>query len=83
MNSEPFKVREGLGADLANRDLSNLLNTWLRNHGPNPIFRTCASCRNMAQAPNAAFCSLFNATPPVDVILAGCPSYVDNCEIPF
>jgi hypothetical protein len=83
MSSNPFKVREGLGAESANRQLGELLNKWLTEQGPNPIFRTCVSCKHMAPPPNGALCGFYNMTPPATVIVAGCDKYVDDCEIPF
>jgi len=66
----------------SNAALSNALNVWLTSHGPNAIFRTCMSCTNMVQD-GPAFCRLYNVTPPVAVILAGCDKHNDGEEIPF
>lgn len=81
--SSKFETRKGPGADGANQQLSELLNTWLTTQGPSPIFRTCASCRHMSAGGAPAFCNRYGMTPPVDVILAGCPSHEDSEDIPF
>lgn len=78
-----YQTRQGPGADLANQQLSELLNTWLTTQGPSPIFKTCASCRHMSQGNAPAVCQLYNMTPPVDVIISGCGSHDDANDIPF
>jgi len=79
-----FPVRETVCYETqqSNHALSELLNTWLTNHGPSAIFRTCDSCKFMSQE-GPTFCQLYNMTPPVKVVLSGCPSHQDNSEIPF
>lgn len=68
--------------DDASNDLAAKLNDWFTGHGPTAIFRTCATCKHMAvDAP--AFCNRYNMTPPAAVIVAACPEYDDNEEIPF
>lgn len=79
----PPKVRTGPGSEAANHELGNLLNQWLENSGPNGLFRTCASCRRMARTPAPAFCHLYNVTPPIDVLLAGCDRHSDEMEPPL
>lgn len=78
----PFPVREGEGARESGFALSVALNNWLTTSGPVEIFRTCGSCRNM-QKQGAAYCSWFQATPPVEVILKGCEKHDDEHEVPF
>jgi hypothetical protein len=82
MNSN-YKTRKGIGAEQANQQLGELLNTWLTTQGPSPIFQTCASCDHMAGINQAAFCNLYKLVPPVETILQGCESHKDNEDIPF
>lgn len=46
------------------------------------IKRSCASC-TYANREGPFKCSVYNVTPPLDVIMNGCPSYSDNDDIPF
>lgn len=78
-----YETRKGPGADLANRQLSELLNTWLTTQGPSPIFKTCASCRHMPIGNMPAFCELYKMVPPASVIISGCSSHDDSEDIPF
>ena len=80
--SSKFVIREGAGSAPASAELSLLLNTWLTNFGPSDIFRTCQNCKHMNQE-GPTFCRMYNMTPPVAVVIAGCPSHVDVEEIPF
>jgi len=84
MSNAPFRVREPLADDAiaSNNHLSELLNTWLCSSGASAIFKNCANCRHMSTE-GPAICGLFKATPPVSVIVAGCPSHEDLGEIPF
>lgn len=77
-----YQVRQGPGSDLASMDLSKALNEWMEKHGPEGLYRTCANCRFMERE-QAAFCHKFRLTPPVVVIMAGCPEHDDDCEVPF
>lgn len=77
-----FKIREGAGSAPASASLSQLLNDWLTNFGPSDIYRTCGNCKHMRQE-GPAFCGLYQMTPPVGVVIAGCPSHEDVEEIPF
>lgn len=77
-----FRIREGAGSAPASTALSQLLNAWLTDFGPSDIYRTCGNCKHMAQE-GPASCTLYQMTPPVAVILSGCPSHEDIEEIPF
>ena len=77
-----FDVRGGPGSEDASRDLSQALVDWMQKHGPSPLFKSCGNCVSMRKE-GPAFCQLYQQTPPVDVILAGCPSHNDEAEIPF
>lgn len=66
----------------SNEMLSGLINEWLTSGGPSAIFRTCENCEHMQQE-GPAFCKLYQMTPPVAVIIAGCPSHADCNQIPF
>lgn len=80
----PFELRKNgvYEADAASIALGEALNRWLTDFGPAPIFRTCQTCKFM-QRGGPAFCNKYNATPPVETILAGCAAYVDQGDIPF
>jgi len=73
---------EGTTTGDANAALGKALNEWFTTHGPDAIFKSCGNCKHMAQA-GPAFCGLYNTTPPVAVIIAGCPSHDDMEVIPF
>lgn len=77
-----FQPRHGAGGDDSSMGLSRALNGWLEEFGAVGIFRTCGSCIHSVKEGPAA-CSLFQATPPVAVILSGCENYEDEHEIPF
>lgn len=77
-----FTVRQGAGGDDASFSLSKALNSWMEEFGPTGLFKTCGNCRNMSRE-GPAFCTLYQMTPPVDVILKACPSHDDEHEIPF
>jgi hypothetical protein len=81
--SPPIRVRTDEGADPSNRMLSKALQNWLTTYGPNGIFKTCGNCRHMAKAGAPTFCNLYQITPPVEVVIHGCPSHEDEDEIPF
>lgn len=70
--------------DDSNQHLGQLINAWLSEAGPNAIFKNCGNCTHM-QKQGPAVCGKFNMTPPVEVILAGCPEHDDEAEdeIPF
>lgn len=79
------KVRQsGLTADEASNALGEALNNWFEKFGATAIFKSCANCSAMVND-NAtpAYCSKYNMTPPVAVIMTGCPNHVDAEEIPF
>lgn len=76
------RIRTGPGSEEASLDLSGKLNEWLERSGPNGLFRTCGSCRQM-QRTGPAHCLMFRATPPIDVILAGCDRHEDEAVAPF
>lgn len=80
----PYELRKNgiFEADAASQALGEALNRWLTDFGPSPIFRTCQSCKHM-QTGGPAFCNKYKMTPPVEVILAGCPAHEDQSEIPF
>ena len=80
--SSKFRVRAGEGSHAASHALSALLNQWFSNYGPSDVYVTCGNCKHMTEQ-GPAFCSLYNMTPPVSVIVAGCPSHEDKEEIPF
>jgi len=84
MSSEKprYAPRPDAGGASANEHLSALLNTWLIEHGPVGICKTCASCLHMAQQ-GPALCRAFNQTPPITVIMTGCEKYEDTDDIPF
>lgn len=74
----------GQTADEASNALSVALNNWFTEFGPVPIFKSCANCAHMVndnQTPT--YCNKYNMTPPVAVVVAGCPAHVDSEEIPF
>lgn len=77
-----FRVRQNAGGADASFALSKALNEWFEEFGPTGIFRTCGSCRNMQKAGEPR-CALFNAVPPVGIILAGCEKHDDEHEVPF
>lgn len=74
------QLNNALRSDLAtiepSRDFAAALNGWFIKHGPTAIYKTCATCQFMKQT-GAAFCEKYNATPPVSVIMTGCPEYRD------
>jgi hypothetical protein len=80
--SNPFRTRQGPGAEDANTDLGLKLNEWLERSGPPGIFRTCASCRSM-QRTGPAHCLKYNMVPPIDIIMVGCDSHDDECIPPL
>lgn len=82
MNQNPFLLRDGMGAEPANQDLSMKLNEWLGRSGPTGLFRTCGTCAHMEKA-GPVHCKMHKAVPPVDVVLRGCDSYADEAEPPF
>lgn len=67
----------------AGNELATVLNNWLVKHGPDTLYRTCASCKAMTEGDAAAYCTRFNMTPPARVILTGCPEHNDKEAIPF
>lgn len=81
MSSE-YKVRTGPGSEMAEHALGKALNDWFEEFGPSPIFKSCANCSHMAQV-GPVFCGLYATTPPIDVVMKGCPSHNDAEEIPF
>jgi hypothetical protein len=81
-NQQKFQVRKGPGGDAASHALGDALNRWFSDYGPADIYQNCGNCLHMNRE-GPAFCKLYNTTPPVDVILAGCPSHQDDDEIPF
>lgn len=82
MSQQDFKVRQGPGADHASYALGEALNKWFSAYGPGSIFANCENCKHMAEQ-GPAFCTLYKTTPPVAVIMAGCPSHEDKEDIPF
>jgi hypothetical protein len=81
--TNPFKVRTGPGSEGSSTDLSQKLNEWLERSGPMGLFRTCGSCRFMPHAPAQPKCGKWQTIPPIDVLLAGCDAYSDECEPPL
>lgn len=77
-----YRVRTGLGSEDASNALGQALNQWLQNYGPSEIYKTCENCRHMTEQ-GPAFCALYQVTPPVAVIIAGCPSHDDKEDVPF
>lgn len=78
-----YRVRPSPGADESSNALSVALNKWFTDYGPSDIFVTCENCYHMTEAPLAAYCALYQMTPPATVICAGCPSHKDKAEVPF
>lgn len=78
----PYPVRQGAGGDDASMSLSRALNSWMEEFGPNGLFKTCGNCKYMVKQ-GPAFCNLYQMTPPVEVVIASCPSHDDEHEIPF
>lgn len=76
-----YTARQSPGGDDASFALSKALNGWLEEFG-GEIVQNCASCKHMTKS-GPAICTKFNATPPVATIVAGCPEYADELEIPF
>ena len=76
-----LRTEGGSLADASNQ-LAEALNTWLTTYGPPVIFKTCVSCKHMAEE-GPAYCSLWNVTPPASVVIGACPSHQDKEEIPF
>lgn len=81
--SNPFRVRSGPGAESSSLDLSGKLNEWLERSGPDGLFRTCGSCRQMARDPSPAYCHRYGMTPPLSVIMTGCDAHDDECVAPL
>lgn len=77
-----YNVRTGPGSETASTALGEALNKWFSSYGPSDIFKTCENCKFMTET-GAAFCKLYNMTPPVSVIIAACPSHDDKSETPF
>ena len=78
------QVREtGATTEASNLALSTLLNEWLTNQGPMPIFKSCANCLHMPPNGTPAKCTKFDAHPPALVIVVGCPDHEDAEDIPF
>lgn len=77
-----YNVRTGEGCMESSKDLSIALNQWMQTHGPVGLFKTCATCRHMERT-GPAKCHKYGVTPPVDVIMRGCPAYDDESDIPF
>lgn len=50
--------------------------------GPSAIFRNCDNCRHMAEN-GPAVCSLYQMTPPANVIVVGCDKHDDKEDVPF
>lgn len=73
---------DGGSLEDASNQLADALNNWLITYGPPVIFKTCQSCKHMVET-GPAYCALWQVTPPVEVIIAACPSHQDKEEIPF
>lgn len=75
-----LRTEGGAVADSSEK-LSQALNDWLTTFGPN-MFKSCANCKHMVDN-GPTFCTLWQQTPPVATVVAGCPSHEDKEEIPF
>jgi len=83
-SNHQFRTRDdGDTVAASNQHLGRALNDWLSTQGPSAIFKTCENCKHMTEGNEAAFCKLYQMTPPARVIIAGCPSHDDKEEIPF
>lgn len=79
--NQKFRAREGAGSADASFALSLALTDWIGNFGGD-LVRHCGNCKHMATE-GAAVCSLYRLTPPIAVIMKGCPSHEDAHETPF
>lgn len=62
-------------------DLHVAITDWARKNTVE-LTRSCSSC--VYAVKDGPFrCALYNATPPIDVIMDGCDSYFDIDDIPF
>lgn len=67
-------------ADAMNK-LSLKMTVFLKEAG---FFQNCANCHYWREGPlhnRIQICGKFNARPPIEVMVAGCPDHSDN--IPF
>ena len=74
-------IRNSIPSDDAAKDLSTVMSSWLTKLNVTDLFRTCASCHNLAG--DNRTCSKFGAQPPVRVVVEGCEQYKDAADIPF
>lgn len=77
-----FPIRTGPGSEPAGTELSQKINDWLQHQGPDGLFRTCATCRQMRRE-GSAHCDRAGMTPPIAIILKGCDYHEDEAAAPF
>lgn len=73
--------RAGVESRLAANNLNEAVLRWALRDAYK-LRRSCGSCV-YANLSGPFKCSVYNAVPPIDVIMNGCESYSDTDDIPF
>lgn len=79
MSSNDFPIQPTLREDRI-YEMRNHLADWLKSYHPE-LVRTCLSCSSFNEP--SEYCQRYKARPPARVIAYGCPSYINEDEIPF
>lgn len=83
MSGKPVSMLRPEGT-YAVKELGNMLGPMfalaMEKIGHDTIFRNCSMCEHWVEGRG---CGVYQALPPVKIIVCGCDKFKDNDEIPF
>lgn len=76
-------IRKEASLELHYRAVEAMFNVIENSPAGSYPFVNCLTCSHFDNAEDADMCKLYNMKPPARVVVYGCPSYEDGCDIPF